>query len=70
MLESEDQRKNKAVHNQMREDKERSEGIQTCTVLVCSVGIWHGSHQEYQSEGPQGAASLLFLVRKVERDPK
>ena len=26
--------------------------------------IWHVSQQEPQSEGPQGAVLLLFLVRK------
>ena len=37
---------------------------------MSGFGIWHGSHQQPQSEGYQGASLLSFWFRKVEGDPK
>ena len=79
MTESENQRKNKAVHNRMREEKDRSEGIQTCTVLVHSVLAFDMDHTKnlkvkdlkvllryyFWSEKLKGIPNKLELMRSV-----
>ena len=65
-MEEEDQKKKKYGKNQMREDEELSEFIHKLNFVLFGICSLHESHQEPQSERPQGTGFLYVQVRKIE----